>query len=123
MSGQARISSMPLATWAQHPTTLKAAIRKGWRVPRMWDASPDGPTVAAFINWGRWVVECPSEHCYGHLDVPRDGPHYFWCLACGGAEWSGLWLAVTFPDAAAQIEAAMETIPNQMHRNWQPVGG
>ena len=75
-----------------------------------------GEPVRAYVNWGRWVADCP--HCRsGAMVVSRIDP-VFWCVKCGmrGHEWR----SVVFPANADDIEALLVMRPEMANRNWRP---
>ena len=78
-------------------------------------------TVAAFINHGRWLAQCPScpSSAYVSLDVPL-----FWCVECGQVDNPGYWYEVVLPAARAAIESVLLKRPLvrnvASHRNWVP---
>ena len=100
--------------------------RQGTSPPDMADATG---TVKAYINHGRWVVECPAG-C-GHAIAASVSNPYFLCTMCGTKTNSGQWFHVTFPAERAEIEQllvqrapAHPTRPNMPYfvntRNWEP---
>lgn len=87
-------------------------------VPSVEDAPDDTTPVAARVNMGRWIADCPD--CNGAEFVWLDNPR-LWCVGCRNAAIGGAWRAVTLPDAEdrAAIEAALVVRPNPANRNWQ----
>lgn len=105
------------------------------------------PTVAARLNWGRWITECPKGDG-GAMEVkPGEGVQFI-CPICypqsiaqfvgiiNGkiqpapdlsarrtarklAEEDGAIYTVLFPDNLAEIEALISARPQQ-HKNWEP---
>lgn len=73
-------------------------------------------TVDAYVNWSRWMVDCP---CGGAQVISPDDPRFF-CIHCfnGGDGW---W-PVVWPEPAerAAIETLLNRRPDPHTRNWQP---
>lgn len=73
-------------------------------------------TIAvAFLNHGRWILECPREFCTNaFLAVPGVASHT--CGNCG--------LTFTIEHPAPELKTAVETItarrPVPATRNWYP---
>lgn len=76
--------------------------------------SPRGE-VAARVNHGRWLADCP--YCHG-AELVRVGEPFF-CLSCGMKENGGHVMAVRFPDDAEAIECALKSRPLE-NQNWEP---
>ena len=73
-------------------------------------------TVAAYVNHGRWVVECPD--CHGaQLACKTD--HRFLCDECGNVAVGNRWRPVEWPGNAAQIDRMLTNRPIA-HQNWSP---
>ena len=72
-----------------------------------------GPALAAFVNAGRWLVECP-ECSYCFLPTRKGAP-----VAC-----CGVWRPVQFPRNRTAVEAALLRVPGRRLRaplrNWKP---
>lgn len=75
-----------------------------------------GATLAAEVNQGRWIVQCPD--CSGAEFASETDPH-FMCTACGNAANGSAWHPVTFPKALHAIEAAL-TVRERRKQNWRP---
>ena len=80
-------------------------------------------TVAARINHGRWIVDCPGG-C-GSAMIVTENPDLFLCPECGSPENGGNWYRVTFPGEKAAIENILLRRPafrpdNAPARNWIP---
>ena len=75
--------------------------------------------VAAHINHGRWMVECPYAPCPSKQVVNLD-VLVFYCGHC--ANWSngGDFYAVALPDDREAIEAALLQRPIPEVMNWGP---
>lgn len=80
------------------------------------DAAP-----LAYVNWGRWVVDCPNPQCGSAQVASADDPR-FMCTACLNVLWGGRWLQVRWPDAAKReaIEGELRLRPHPANRNWFP---
>lgn len=75
-------------------------------------------TVSAYLNWGRWVADCPF--CRGAEVVGKQSKLFF-CLSCGMIENGHHTMAVRFPEDIAEIEAALADEP-VARQNWQATG-
>lgn len=78
-------------------------------------------SLAAFIDAGRWIVQCPT--CRSATVACCHDP-FFMCTSCGNAGFDGRWVRVGFPDDKEELEAFLETIPgfrgSAPDRNWRP---
>lgn len=78
------------------------------RVARVWHADK---ILIAYINHGRWVVDCPA--CtMGVLTHPE------WSLACC-AECGAVYQSVAFPQNWREIEGLLLNRPRP-YQNWMP---
>lgn len=80
--------------------------------------------IAARVNQGRWIVECPNAGCGGALCVSSRAP-YFLCYECGSPENGGQWYNVHFPPQKTAIERLLLLRPAKNpweadSRNWYP---
>ena len=82
--------------------------------------------VRAYINHGRWVVDCP-EGC-GGAAMASLKYRVFICPNCGSPGNSGQWYHVIFPGNFRQIETVLLKRPNKRgvmvpddaeNRNWR----
>lgn len=73
--------------------------------------------VDAFVNEGRWIVQCPW--CGGAQLV---SPETFsvLCVECANNGIGGMSVPVRWPDEAPAIEAALVQRPAPRHMNWRP---
>ena len=88
---------------------------------------PSGNTsgeIAARINHGRWLVDCPG--CNSALVVDLGQP-VFMCVECGNAGNEGKWFQVAIPSNRKAIEAELLKRPmngrnpaEAVNRNWTP---
>jgi hypothetical protein len=118
---------------ADHPehTPAEACVWRFWRHrsgvsgPEMhhlkgpWPQLPHSEArAAAYVNHGRWCVDCPFPGCSSSQYASR-GDHRFFCVDCGS---EGRWVFVTWPadDEVAVIEALLELRPIAETRNWRP---
>ena len=81
-------------------------------------------SVSAYVNQGRWVVQCPNRSCGGALVVSKE-QRVFICHACGSPENGVQWYNVTFPPSLAVVERLLLLRPSPdplhaPHRNWDP---
>jgi len=81
-------------------------------------------TVAARINHGRWIVDCPG--CNSALVVDLS-ELVFMCVECGNNHNDGKWFQVTVPSNRKAIEAELLKRPwngrnpaEAVNRNWEP---
>ena len=79
--------------------------------------------VAARINHGRWLVDCPG--CNSALVIALSQP-VFMCVECGNAANDGKWFTVTVPSNRKAIEAELLKRPmtgrnpaEAINRNWE----
>lgn len=74
-------------------------------LPDPADVGATQSTVNAYINHGRWVVECPL----GHNDavIVSDGAPYYICTVGGAGENGGRWYTVLFPGERKDIEVEL----------------
>lgn len=75
-----------------------------------------GPIVRAFVNYGRWLVQCPWCPSAEYASM---GDHRFFCTDCGNAPVGGAWVPVQWPEEYREIDAALAGRP-KMNRNWAP---
>jgi ribosomal protein L37AE/L43A len=80
--------------------------------------------VAARINHGRWLVDCPG--CNSALVISLSQP-VFMCVECGNIANEGNWFHVTVPTNRKAIEAELLKRPwngrnpaSAINRNWEP---
>lgn len=68
-------------------------------------------SVAARVNHGRWIVDCPS--CPNAHLLPAEG-RAFVCAECGSGPHD-----VEIPHDRDDIDAAL-AVRNDVNRNWSP---
>jgi len=85
-------------------------IQYGLPPVRDWDWR--GPPVAARVDYGRWIADCPR--CTGAEFVDPGWP-LFVCCSCGSGPHS-----VTFPSPREEIEGELLKRPDGATRNWRP---
>ena len=95
------------------------AAKKSMHVPAQ-DGVVSGDAIDAYVNHGRWVVECPD--CTGASFVSEIELR-FWCLSCGNASVNFAWRSVRMPKDREQIEAVLMFRPaaradRATTRNW-----
>tara|TARA_Y100000310_G_scaffold46368_1_gene43059 strand:+ start:628 stop:1053 length:426 start_codon:yes stop_codon:yes gene_type:complete len=80
--------------------------------------------VAARINHGRWLVDCPG--CNSALVIDLSQPA-FMCVECGNNHNNQKWLRVITPRNRKAIEAELLKRPmngrnpaEAVNRNWEP---
>lgn len=77
---------------------------------------PKDTAIAAYINHGRWVVECPD--CCGAQFACPDDPR-FMCNNCANAMNDGMWRPVLWIKDRAKIEVLLKPRPVE-NQNWRP---
>lgn len=104
----------PGATAAEKCVIAHWAGHKAHGLP---SATVGGPILDAFVNHGRWMVQCPGcpSAC---LASRRD--HRFFCPECGNALDGGHWLPVRWPMDWQMIERLLGGRPDRRNRNWHP---
>ena len=91
-------------------------------LPNPTDAGATRGAVQAYINHGRWVVECPLAH--NDAVIVSRASAYYSCASGGTGENGGRWYAVTFPADRADIEkellrrASSHPYKDAKFRNW-----
>jgi hypothetical protein len=95
------------------------AIREGMPLPATTGRlhSRRAHRTAAYVNHGRWVVDCPF--CPSASFASPSDPRFF-CAACRNGFVGGDLVHVDFPDEIDAIEAALLARPNEVNRNWTP---
>ena len=114
----------------RHEDWQREALR-GFLAPH-WHKYQDGPlpafsevanTIAAYVNHGRWIAECPNR-CGNAIVVSQAEPHFI-CFGCGSPENDGKWYNVMLPSEWRAIEQELLKRPARVafeasHRNWIP---
>jgi hypothetical protein len=79
----------------------------------------DTVAAVAYVNHGRWVVDCPFG-C-GSAQMASRSDRRFFCVECGH-RGDGRWLPVVWPsDLEVQtVEAVLDARPDMATRNWRP---
>lgn len=72
--------------------------------------------LLAYVNHGRWVVDCPC----GSAQLACRSDRRFWCVDCQNAWALGKWVGVTWPKDEADIEGLLAQRPFPKNRNWHP---
>ena len=70
--------------------------------------------VAARVNHGRWIVDCPDEDCTAAVMASSDDPRFV-CPVCAYGIFT-----VVFPSQAEAVEQALLERPVPATRNWTP---
>lgn len=108
------VSGIPAARgaeWIHHQLRLSP-------VPLAAEVDPEA-TVPAYVNHGRWVVDCPD--CRNAQLACRTDRR-FMCNECGNIAIGRLWRPVEWPDDAERIAGLLENRPRQ-YQNWNPAEG
>lgn len=97
----------------------KYARRMGVTLPPRAVVATASP-VAARIDAGRWIVECPDCHDAQYV-WPDEAAPVFMCVACFNVTVGGSWRPVTMPSRRDRnaIEAALLARPLPGNRHWQ----
>ena len=74
-------------------------------------------TVMAYINEGRWIVDCPTGDGNALCVSAKD--QLFWCSLCGNSTTRGQWLGIEFPPEKTEIERILLLRPMISNRNWR----
>jgi len=96
---------------------LNTAAR--WRHAVQRAVDREAAPVAARVNHGRWIAECPA--CAGGAEMVDPAEPILFCMNCGNRDIGGAYRAVAFPGPAmmAAIEELLADRPEQ-HKNWEP---
>jgi hypothetical protein len=103
-------------TLRTHPGFVGAQLALGFAVPPLDDVADAAP-VAATINHGRLIVECPD--CRGAEMVWRERPLLL-CHSCGNRAVGGEWRRVALPGDLPALEAELSERADAATRNWRP---
>lgn len=84
-----------------------------------------GNPMQAFINKGRWLVQCDLRHpqrpvCNSAEFAHRDDRRFF-CSDCGNAAVEGAWRPVVWPKLADEIERLLEVRDSRDAQTWNPL--
>jgi hypothetical protein len=71
-------------------------------------------TALAYVNWGRWVVDCPQPGC---ADAREVRPPQMEDVCASGHPFT-----IVMPTNAATITAELGTRARERDRNWYPAG-
>lgn len=104
----------PSTWWPAIIVDALTRARPYLQAPVIPQARAVGGDLPAYVNHGRWVVNCPS--CPSAQNASFDDP-WFWCPTCGSG---GMWHKVTFPKQRTAIEVLLEKRPDITTRNWLP---
>lgn len=72
----------------------------------------------AYMNWGRWVSDCPREGCTYAFQLEPGQARYL-CRNKAG-QGCGMEALIEWPADAGQIEEALARRPLEQTRNWYP---
>lgn len=92
----------------------------GGRVPAITDVDLDAEPSYAFVNFGRWIAECPQDRCTGTSPVWINGPHLFLCIVCANLGIRQRFRRVIVPDNWQDIESILFERHIYTERNWIP---
>lgn len=76
--------------------------------------------AVAYMNWGRWISDCPREDCSYAFKL-EPGQEMYVCRTRQG-EGCGAEAPIEWPPDAAEIEAELQRRPVTSTRNWYPPG-
>lgn len=103
------------------PTAQNAALladRLDDKGHRSVPLAPKGEAVEAYVNEGRWVVDCPT--CAGAQLACLSDPR-FMCNECGNAEVGGRFRPVVLPVARTREALARILEPRPTaNQHWRP---
>lgn len=71
--------------------------------------------AVAYLNWGRWVADCPNPACTNAMQV-EPGQAQFECTRPAGC---GTTAPLAWPDDPAAVEAEVADLP-ESQRHWKP---
>ena len=79
----------------------------------------------AYLNHGRWVVECPRKTCRGAMKVKPSGPAKLRCICpddvvCDHGDVCKQPIEPQFPDDVVGIVETVAKRPDPASRNWEP---
>lgn len=72
--------------------------------------------VPAYVNWGRWVVDCPD--C-SNAQLACRTDHRFLCNECGNVAVGNKWRPVQWPADVQAVENLLANRPKEF-QNWVP---
>lgn len=75
-------------------------------------------TTQAYINHGRWVVDCGRQYC-GNAEALAPNQATYVCAGHGACGWQGM---VEWPHNAQELMDALNLRPVPATRNWFPHG-
>lgn len=70
----------------------------------------------AYVNWGRWVADCPRPLCGNAVQLTPKQTSFFCeagCLLIAEVEW---------PNNVAELDEVLQARPVPAMRNWAPAG-
>ncbi len=79
--------------------------------------SVSGQSVAAYVNHGRWIADCP--HGDGGALMVDIHVLRFICPRCANWRVDGKWHEIILPEDFHEIERLLELRPDIMSRNWR----
>jgi hypothetical protein len=106
--------------YAEHARTFIAAYARRAQItlPPM-DGISDTDPLAARVDAGRWIVECPD--CHDAQYVWPDEPEpLFMCVSCFNTRADGAWRRVAIPAERVAIEAMLLEREMPITRGWVP---
>lgn len=89
-------------------------------------SSATEPVAVAYLNWSRWVADCPRPHCgnaeqFGRTPTGQQGGLTGKTFRCREEEGGcGLRCAASWPPNVADIERMVMPRPVPSTRNWVP---
>lgn len=109
-------------TWTERKARAETVAQVAWTAPVPPEVAfaakvgPSGTEIAAYVNHGRWIAECP-DCANAQLACPDD--QRFMCNNCANAMNGGLWRRVIWPKNRAQLEAVLKLRPPE-NQHWTP---
>lgn len=103
--------------WRHHseaPAPLRLQLKGRWP-----DGVHDQLVGRAYVNHGRWCVDCP--HGCGSAQYASRTDRRFFCVDCSN-RGDGRWVPVVWPSdlEISTIEAVLSARPDPRSQNWRP---
>lgn len=97
--------------------TVRLGVENGWVEPVPMPVALNAPKVAAYVNHGRWLGDCPV--CGSSRNLRHGGP--FWCASCGNQRWQGCAVPVDWPtDADIAAIGEVLSVRERANQNYDP---
>ncbi len=110
---------------AAHVLQKRHPVPMTWPGPR--DTRPSDAHAIAYVNFGRWVADCPAAPCRHPMTGERGvGAEYvapslpFMCQWCWNADIGDRFREVDFPVDQQALEGELVKRVEPDNRNWTP---